>query len=392
MYQTFGSYFAGSLLVAVLNGLVVLTIGLVLGVPLAPIAGLWAMLTNFIPQIGGFLGGSFFVLLALTESPLTALIAGVVFFGVPAAREQRDRTGHRRRRREPRRRRPRCWPRSSAARRPECRAHSWRRRSSAPPRRSTSIGAVSCLRREPACAARSGDGSSASGGGHQPHDWLGVRRSGSARLAEDGSLGGRRGSADRTVVPDAGRRSSELSRRRRGPAPWPRRWTDRARSHPGGGSATRRPGRSARRHAPRPPAPCRARRRRPRGPPGRSSTLDRHRDRRLGCVHDARCRAGWPRPGAARPRRRTTTCSRGVVERDRAVGGGGERVTDRIRRTAATRSTAAELWTVGPRRVAPAAAGPRRATPCARPPARCGASPPTARSSASRAPVRYISA
>lgn len=79
VYQSFGSYFAGSLLVAVLNGLVVLSLGLALGVPLAPIAGLWSMLTNFIPQIGGFLGGSFFVLLALTDSPLTAVIAGVVF-------------------------------------------------------------------------------------------------------------------------------------------------------------------------------------------------------------------------------------------------------------------------------------------------------------------------
>lgn len=81
VYQTFGSYFAGSLLVAVLNGIVVLTVGLVLGVPLAPIAGLWSMLTNFIPQIGGFLGGSFFVVLALTKSPTTALIAAVVFVG-----------------------------------------------------------------------------------------------------------------------------------------------------------------------------------------------------------------------------------------------------------------------------------------------------------------------
>lgn len=79
VYESFGSYFAGSLLVAVLNGLMVLSLGLVLGVPLAPIAGLWSMLTNFIPQIGGFLGGSFFVILALTESPLTAVIAGGVF-------------------------------------------------------------------------------------------------------------------------------------------------------------------------------------------------------------------------------------------------------------------------------------------------------------------------
>jgi predicted PurR-regulated permease PerM len=81
VYETFGSYFAGSLLVAALNGTVILTTGLLLGVPLSPIAGLWAMFTNLIPQIGGFLGGSFFVLLALTESPLTALIAAAVFLG-----------------------------------------------------------------------------------------------------------------------------------------------------------------------------------------------------------------------------------------------------------------------------------------------------------------------
>ena len=81
VYHSFGSYFAGSLLVAVLNGLFVLTVGLSLGVPLAPIAAIWAALTNLIPQIGGFLGGAFFVLLALTESPTTAVIAGVLFLG-----------------------------------------------------------------------------------------------------------------------------------------------------------------------------------------------------------------------------------------------------------------------------------------------------------------------
>jgi predicted PurR-regulated permease PerM len=81
VYRSFGSYFAGSLLVAVLNGLFVLTVGLVLGVPLAPIAAIWAALTNLIPQIGGFLGGAFFVLLALTESPTKAVIAAVLFLG-----------------------------------------------------------------------------------------------------------------------------------------------------------------------------------------------------------------------------------------------------------------------------------------------------------------------
>lgn len=79
VYRTFGKYFAGSLFVAILNGLVVLTIAIVLGIPLAPLAGLWSMLTNLIPQIGGFLGGSFLVMLALTEGPFTAAAAAVVF-------------------------------------------------------------------------------------------------------------------------------------------------------------------------------------------------------------------------------------------------------------------------------------------------------------------------
>jgi predicted PurR-regulated permease PerM len=79
VYATFGSYFAGSLFVAALAGFVTLCIGLILGVPLAPVAGLWTTLTNLIPQIGGFLGGGFLVVLALTEGPLQAAIALVVF-------------------------------------------------------------------------------------------------------------------------------------------------------------------------------------------------------------------------------------------------------------------------------------------------------------------------
>ena len=72
VYATFGSYFAGSLFVAVLAGLVTLSTGLLLGVPLAPVAALWTTFTNLIPQIGGALGGSFFVLLALTQGPVQA--------------------------------------------------------------------------------------------------------------------------------------------------------------------------------------------------------------------------------------------------------------------------------------------------------------------------------
>jgi putative heme transporter len=81
IYETIGRYFAGSLFVAVMNGLVIMTAGLLLGVPLAPLAGVWSMITNLIPQIGGFLGGGFFVLLAFSESPLVGAIALVVFLG-----------------------------------------------------------------------------------------------------------------------------------------------------------------------------------------------------------------------------------------------------------------------------------------------------------------------
>ncbi len=75
VYSTFGSYFAGSMFVAILAGLVTLSTGLLLGVPLAPVAGLWTTFTNLIPQIGGLLGGGFFVLLAVTQGPIVAVIA-----------------------------------------------------------------------------------------------------------------------------------------------------------------------------------------------------------------------------------------------------------------------------------------------------------------------------
>jgi len=79
LYETLGRYFGGSITVAALMGLFVLAVGLVLSVPLAPLAAAWAMLTDLIPQVGGFLGGSFFVLLAVTESAMTGVIAGALF-------------------------------------------------------------------------------------------------------------------------------------------------------------------------------------------------------------------------------------------------------------------------------------------------------------------------
>ncbi len=79
LYDTFGRYFGGSLTVAVLNGIFILIVGLVLGVPLAPVAAVWAMITNMVPQIGGFLGGSFFTMLALSVSVPVGLVACVCF-------------------------------------------------------------------------------------------------------------------------------------------------------------------------------------------------------------------------------------------------------------------------------------------------------------------------
>lgn len=78
-YRTLGRYFGGSITVAILMGLYVLALGLALGIPLAPLAALWAMLTDLIPQVGGFLGGSFLVLLAVTQGVTPAIIAGLAF-------------------------------------------------------------------------------------------------------------------------------------------------------------------------------------------------------------------------------------------------------------------------------------------------------------------------
>ena len=79
VYRTIGRYIGGSVTVAVMMGLYVMTVGLILGVPLIPLAAIWAMLTDLIPQVGGFLGGAFFVLLAATESVPVALTAAVLF-------------------------------------------------------------------------------------------------------------------------------------------------------------------------------------------------------------------------------------------------------------------------------------------------------------------------
>ncbi|HEV7888517.1 MAG TPA: AI-2E family transporter, partial [Acidimicrobiales bacterium] len=66
-YRVVGRYVAGSLIVAVVCGFVVLVAGLALGVPLTPLAAVWAGLWDLVPQIGGAAGAIPFVILGLTK-------------------------------------------------------------------------------------------------------------------------------------------------------------------------------------------------------------------------------------------------------------------------------------------------------------------------------------
>jgi predicted PurR-regulated permease PerM len=79
VYNVVGRYIAGTIFVAVLAGVVMLTGGLTLGVPLAPLIAVWVAITNPIPQVGGFLGGAVFVLLGLTQGALVGVACLAIF-------------------------------------------------------------------------------------------------------------------------------------------------------------------------------------------------------------------------------------------------------------------------------------------------------------------------
>ena len=78
-YEVVGRYVAGSVSVAVLAGMVNLITGLVLGVPLAPLAAVNVTLWNLVPQIGGLFGAVPFILLGLSRGPGTGAACGLVF-------------------------------------------------------------------------------------------------------------------------------------------------------------------------------------------------------------------------------------------------------------------------------------------------------------------------
>ena len=78
-YDLVGRYFAGSVFVAVLQGVYVLIIGLALGIPLTPLLAVWAAVFNMVPQIGGAVGGIPFVVLGLTQGAGVGALAAILF-------------------------------------------------------------------------------------------------------------------------------------------------------------------------------------------------------------------------------------------------------------------------------------------------------------------------
>lgn len=72
-------YAVGSVVVAAIAGSAVFVIALSAGIPLAPLLGLWAFMTNFIPQVGGYLGGAPLVVMALTLGVTNGLIVAALY-------------------------------------------------------------------------------------------------------------------------------------------------------------------------------------------------------------------------------------------------------------------------------------------------------------------------
>ena len=78
-HEAVGGFLAGSAAIAALDALFVLFLAIALRIPLAPALAGWAFLTNFVPQIGGLLGGSPLVVLAFAVGPIQAAVALVAF-------------------------------------------------------------------------------------------------------------------------------------------------------------------------------------------------------------------------------------------------------------------------------------------------------------------------
>jgi predicted PurR-regulated permease PerM len=78
-YLAISNVAAAAAFVATLNGTVVMLLALALGIPLAPLLGLWAAAWNVIPQVGGFVGALPLVALGLGQDPWRGIVALIVF-------------------------------------------------------------------------------------------------------------------------------------------------------------------------------------------------------------------------------------------------------------------------------------------------------------------------
>ena len=72
-------YAAGAALVAGINATVIFVIAVVLGLGVAPALALWGFVWNFVPQIGGFMGGLPLVVFAFVLGPAQGLFAALAF-------------------------------------------------------------------------------------------------------------------------------------------------------------------------------------------------------------------------------------------------------------------------------------------------------------------------
>ena len=78
-YLAFSNVVAAAAFVAILNGTVVMLLAIALGIPMAPVLGMWAALWNVIPQIDGFVGAVPLVALGFAQGPWTGVLAAAIF-------------------------------------------------------------------------------------------------------------------------------------------------------------------------------------------------------------------------------------------------------------------------------------------------------------------------
>jgi predicted PurR-regulated permease PerM len=77
--RTVAGYVVGNLLTSAIAGTVVLVTLLILGVPFAPVWGLWVALVDFLPIVGGALAGIPIILFAFSHSVTAGIVTLVVF-------------------------------------------------------------------------------------------------------------------------------------------------------------------------------------------------------------------------------------------------------------------------------------------------------------------------